>query len=88
MLMNMPKFIIAYYIEVPDSLEPPPASFIRILMTSWFCFHIAFNEWHILAISQARRTDHLNRIMEEAQIFVNDTFKDEIRCNKFFGEKT
>jgi phosphoglucomutase len=53
MLVNVPKLVTAYYTEVPD----PKVSAQRIAFgTSGHrgsAFEKAFNEWHILAISQA-----------------------------------
>jgi phosphoglucomutase len=53
MLINVPKLITAYYTEVPD----PKVSTQRVAFgTSGHrgsAFDKAFNEWHILAISQA-----------------------------------
>lgn len=53
MLVNVPKLITAYYTEVPD----PPVPAQRVMFgTSGHrgsAFERAFNEWHILAISQA-----------------------------------
>ena len=53
MLVNVPKLITAYYTEVPD----PKVSAQRVAFgTSGHrgsAFDKAFNEWHILAISQA-----------------------------------
>jgi phosphoglucomutase len=53
MLVNVPKLITAYYTEVPD----PSVSEQRVSFgTSGHrgsAFDKAFNEWHILAISQA-----------------------------------
>jgi phosphoglucomutase len=53
MLVNVPKLVTAYYTEVPD----PSVSAQRVAFgTSGHrgsAFDKAFNEWHILAISQA-----------------------------------
>jgi phosphoglucomutase len=53
MLVNVPKLVTAYYTEVPD----PKVSAQRVAFgTSGHrgsAFDKAFNEWHILAISQA-----------------------------------
>jgi phosphoglucomutase len=53
MLVKVPKLITAYYTEVPD----PKVSLQRVAFgTSGHrgsAFDKAFNEWHILAISQA-----------------------------------
>lgn len=53
MLVNVPRLVTAYYTEVPD----PSVLAQRVAFgTSGHrgsSFDIAFNEWHILAISQA-----------------------------------
>ncbi len=53
MLVNVPKLVTAYYTEVPD----PSVSSQRVMFgTSGHrgsAFDKAFNEWHILAITQA-----------------------------------
>ena len=53
MLVNIPRLVTAYYIEVPD----PSVQTQRVAFgTSGHrgsAFEKAFNEWHILAISQA-----------------------------------
>jgi phosphoglucomutase len=52
-LVNVPKLVTAYYTEIPD----PSVAGQRVSFgTSGHrgsAFDIAFNEWHILAISQA-----------------------------------
>ena len=53
MLVNVPRLVTAYYTEAPDPSVPEQ----RVAFgTSGHCgsaFDKAFNEWHILAISQA-----------------------------------
>ena len=53
MLVNVPRLVTAYYTEVPD----PSVAEQRVAFgTSGHrgsSFKKAFNEWHILAISQA-----------------------------------
>jgi phosphoglucomutase len=52
MLVNVPKLITAYYAEVPD----PSISEQRAFGASGHrgsAFEKTFNEWHILAITQA-----------------------------------
>jgi len=53
MLVNVPRLVTAYYTETPDAAVPQQ----RVAFgTSGHCgcaFDKAFNEWHILAISQA-----------------------------------
>ena len=53
MLINVPKLITAYYTDVPD----PSVAAQRVMFgTSGHrgsAFDKAFNEWHILAITQA-----------------------------------
>jgi phosphoglucomutase len=53
MLVNVPKLITAYYTDIPD----PSVAVQRVMFgTSGHrgsAFDKAFNEWHILAITQA-----------------------------------
>jgi len=53
MLVNVPRLVTAYYTDVPDPSAPEQRVFLG---TSGHCgpaFQKAFNEGHILAISQA-----------------------------------
>jgi len=52
MLVNVPKLITAYYTDVPD-LRCPEQRIAFAPQASRLGFQKAFNEWHILAISQA-----------------------------------
>ena len=53
MLVNVPKLITAYYTEVPDPLIPAQRVAFGTSGHRGSAFQKAFNEWHILAISQA-----------------------------------
>jgi len=53
MLVNVPKLITAYYTEVPDPSVPEQRVTFGTSGHRGSAFEKAFNEWHILAISQA-----------------------------------
>ena len=53
MLVNVPKLITAYYTEVPDPTVPAQRVSFGTSGHRGSAFDKAFNEWHILAISQA-----------------------------------
>jgi phosphoglucomutase len=53
MLVNVPKLVTAYYAEVPDSSVPAQRVAFGTSGHRGSAFDKAFNEWHILAISQA-----------------------------------
>ena len=53
MLVNVPKLITAYYTEVPDPLIPAQRVAFGTSGHRGSALQKAFNEWHILAISQA-----------------------------------
>jgi len=53
MLVNIPKLITAYYTEVPDSSVPEQRVAFGTSGHRGSSFKRSFNEWHILAISQA-----------------------------------
>ena len=53
MLVNVPKLITAYYNEVPDPSVPAQRVAFGTSGHRGSSFDKAFNEWHILAISQA-----------------------------------
>jgi phosphoglucomutase len=53
MLVNVPKLITAYYTEVPDPNMPEQRVVFGTSGHRGSAFKKAFNEWHILAISQA-----------------------------------
>jgi phosphoglucomutase len=53
MLVNVPKLITAYYIDVPDPSVPAQRVAFGTSGHRGSSFKRAFNEWHILAISQA-----------------------------------
>jgi phosphoglucomutase len=53
MLVNVPKLITAYYTEIPDPSIPAQRVSFGTSGHRGSAFDTAFNEWHILAISQA-----------------------------------
>jgi phosphoglucomutase len=53
MLVNVPKLVTAYYTEVPDPAVPEQRVAFGTSGHRGSSFQKAFNEWHILAISQA-----------------------------------
>ena len=53
MLVNVPRLITAYYTEVPDPLIPAQRVAFGTSGHRGSALQKAFNEWHILAISQA-----------------------------------
>ena len=53
MLVNVPRLITAYYTGVPDPLIPAQRVAFGTSGHRGSSLHLAFNEWHILAISQA-----------------------------------
>src|ERR1039457_2787118 len=53
MLVNVPRLITAYYTEVPDPSVPEQRVVFGTSGHRGSAFKTAFNEWHILAISQA-----------------------------------
>ncbi|MEJ2653658.1 MAG: phosphoglucomutase [Gammaproteobacteria bacterium] len=53
MLVNVPKLVTAYYTEKPDPSIPEQRVSFGTSGHRGSAFEMAFNEWHILAISQA-----------------------------------
>jgi phosphoglucomutase len=53
MLVNIPKLVTAYYTEVPDPSVPDQRVVFGTSGHRGSAFEKAFNEWHILAITQA-----------------------------------
>ena len=53
MLVNVPKLVTAYYTEVPDPSVPEQRVSFGTSGHRGSAFEKSFNEWHILAISQA-----------------------------------
>ena len=53
MLVNVPKLVTAYYTETPDPSVPGQRVLFGTSGHRGSAFEKAFNEWHILAISQA-----------------------------------
>ena len=64
MLVNVPRLVTAYYAEVPDPSIPAQRVSFGTSGHRGSAFEKAFNEWHILAITQAiclyRRQQHIN----------------------------
>ena len=52
-LVDVPRLIMAYYIEVPDPSVPEQRVAFGTSGHRGSSFKLAFNEWHILAITQA-----------------------------------
>jgi phosphoglucomutase len=52
-LINVPKLVTAYYTEIPDPSVPGQRVSFGTSGHRGSAFEISFNEWHILAISQA-----------------------------------
>ena len=53
MLVNVPRLVTAYYSELPDATVPEQRVAFGTSGHRGSAFDKAFNEWHILAISQA-----------------------------------
>ena len=53
MLVNVPRLVTAYYTEIPDPSMPEQRVAFGTSGHRGSAFDKAFNEWHILAISQA-----------------------------------
>ena len=53
MLVNVPRLVTAYYTEVPDASVPEQRVVFGTSGHRGSAFDKAFNEWHILTISQA-----------------------------------
>src|SRR5512135_1979601 len=53
MLLNVPRLVTAYYTEIPDPSVPAQRVLFGTSGHRGSAFDKAFNEWHILAISQA-----------------------------------
>ena len=53
MLVNVPKLVTAYYTELPDPSVPAQRVMFGTSGHRGSAFDKAFNEWHILAITQA-----------------------------------
>jgi phosphoglucomutase len=53
MLVNVPKLVTAYYTEIPDPSIPAQRISFGTSGHRGSSFALAFNEWHILAITQA-----------------------------------
>ncbi len=53
MLVNVPRLVTAYYAETPDASVPAQRVAFGTSGHRGSAFEKAFNEWHILAISQA-----------------------------------
>jgi phosphoglucomutase len=53
LLVNVPRLVTAYYTEVPDPAQPSQRVAFGTSGHRGSAFETSFNEWHILAISQA-----------------------------------
>jgi phosphoglucomutase len=53
MLVNVPRLVTAYYTDVPDPSVPEQRVAFGTSGHRGSAFEISFNEWHVLAISQA-----------------------------------
>jgi len=53
MLVNVPKLITAYYSNMPDAAIPAQRVAFGTSGHRGSAFETSFNEWHVLAISQA-----------------------------------
>jgi len=53
MLVNVPRLVTAYYSETPDPSVPGQRVAFGTSGHRGSALDLAFNEWHILAISQA-----------------------------------
>ena len=52
-LVNVPRLVTAYYTGVPDPRVPAQCVSFGTSGHRGSSFNLAFNEWHILAITQA-----------------------------------
>jgi phosphoglucomutase len=52
-LVNLPRLVSAYYTEVPDASDPGQRVAFGTSGHRGSSFLISFNEWHVLAITQA-----------------------------------
>ena len=53
MLVDVPRLVTAYYTEVPDASVPAQRVAFGTSGHRGSAFKVTFNEWHVLAISQA-----------------------------------
>ena len=53
MLVDVPRLVTAYYTEVPDASVPAQRVTFGTSGHRGSAFKVTFNEWHVLAISQA-----------------------------------
>jgi len=64
MLINVPKLITAYYTDVPDPSIPAQRVVFGTSGHRGSSLQPAFNEWHILAVTQAiclyRKSQHID----------------------------
>ncbi len=68
-LANIPKLVTAYYTDLPDFLEPTQRVAFGTSGHRGSAFAISFNEWHVLAISQAI-CDYRNRQGIDGPLFL------------------
>ena len=52
-LVNVPRLVTAYYTDVPDPSIPAQRVVFGTSGHRGSAFNQSFNEWHVLAISQA-----------------------------------
>jgi len=64
MLVNVPRLITAYYAAIPDPLEPEQRILFGTSGHRGSALEKSFNEWHVVAISQAiclhRKQQHID----------------------------
>jgi phosphoglucomutase len=64
MLVNVPRLITAYYADIPDPLEPEQRILFGTSGHRGSALEKSFNEWHVVAISQAiclhRKQQHID----------------------------
>jgi phosphoglucomutase len=53
LLVDVPKLVTAYYAEIPDPTDPTQRVDFGTSGHRGSAFNVSFNEWHVLAITQA-----------------------------------
>jgi phosphoglucomutase len=53
LLVDVPKLVTAYYAEIPDPTDPTQRVAFGTSGHRGSAFNVSFNEWHVLAITQA-----------------------------------
>ena len=69
-LINVPKLITAYYVEKPDPAVPEQRVAFGTSGHRGSAFDCAFNEWHILAITQAILGDYRRQQQIDGPLFI------------------